>query len=98
MSGDRARLFHADVEYLRWRAACLETADTLLDSGLLTEAGTLLVTETVRELISWSARPILPDTKTAACRIADEHRARWRSRNGEPTRWGRATWIPSSTA
>lgn len=75
---DVASARRADVEYLRWRGACLAASATLLDSGLLTDAGRRLVDSIVSEMDGWPAGEVVPGSLDAARRFDLDHHVRWR--------------------
>lgn len=68
-----------DVEYLRWRTACLDVCRTLTDSGLLTKTGTLLVKNIRDEMSSWPANELVSGARVAAARCAADHYNQWHS-------------------
>jgi len=75
--------FHAEVEYVRWREACMAVVDTLRASQLLTRAGTQFVAALERVLHGWAADPVPAAAVTAADAEADRHHA---------SALGRASW------
>ncbi|WP_433187606.1 HEXXH motif domain-containing protein [Actinoallomurus sp. CA-150999] len=80
--GDVAMRAHAD--FARWRDASVLAARTLQGSGLLTPEGELFMTELTRTLSAWCHEPVPAAALDRARAAADEHRERWRRRNGEP--------------
>ncbi|WP_243725404.1 HEXXH motif domain-containing protein [Actinomadura rubrisoli] len=75
---DIARRAH--VEFARWRTATARTISTLLESGRLTGAGEVFVTEMGRTLKVWCAEPVPADAEVQAAKAADRHLTGWRER------------------
>src|SRR5262249_45660492 len=65
--------FRAEVEYVRWREACLAAAATLRTSQLLTRTGTRLVAALERCRHCRAAGPVPAAATTAAHAEADRH-------------------------
>jgi len=65
--------FRAEVEYVRWREACLAAAATLRASQLLTRTGTRFVAALERVMHGWAADPVPAAAITAAHAEADRH-------------------------
>jgi HEXXH motif-containing protein len=73
----------AHSEFARWRAAADLVTRTLLSSGRLTEEGTAFVTGMRRTLHGWADQQVPAAATALARRDEEDHRARWRHRNGE---------------
>ena len=56
---------------------------TLAASGQLTSAGRAFVSGMDRTLTRWEAEPVPEEALAAAHEANEEHRERWRQRNGE---------------
>ena len=73
----------AVTEFARWLSSVRLVVDTLCASGQLTSAGRTFVSGMDKTLTRWEAEPV-PTKALAAARDAnEEHRERWRQRNGE---------------
>jgi len=70
------------AEFARWLSAVRTVVDTLFTSGELTEAGRAFVSGIDRTLRRWEAEPVPADALAAARDANEEHRERWRQRNG----------------
>ncbi|CCH33647.1 HEXXH motif domain-containing protein [Actinosynnema sp. NPDC047251] len=70
----------AQTEYARWRAAALDTAETLLASEKLTATGHAFVTGMATVLRRWCAEPVHPEALALATAEAQAHRERWTAR------------------
>lgn len=73
----------AHAEFARWREAVRLVVRTLLASGRLTREGTAFVAGMSRTLRGWLDEPVPPSAAARARRDDEDHRARWRHRNGE---------------
>ena len=73
----------AHAEFARWRAATDLVTRTLLNCGRLTEDGTAFVSGMRRTLRGWADEPVPAAATAQARRDEEDHRARWRRRNGE---------------
>jgi HEXXH motif-containing protein len=78
-SGEAA--IRANAEFARWRAGARQVADTLLDSGALTEPGEVFVRRMARRLDEWAREPVPAEAAALAAGAADRHRSLWRERN-----------------
>ena len=72
----------AQIEFARWRDGAALVAETLLDSGLLTDAGQVFVGEMARVLDAWRREPVPHDALARARSKADGHLAQWQAKNG----------------
>ena len=83
----QSRLPHGEealAEFARWLSAVRHSRRyTLLTSGELTEAGRAFVSGIDRTLRRWEAEPVPAEALAAARDANEEHRERWRQRNGE---------------
>lgn len=77
-----ATAIRAHAEFARWRDAARQAAETMLGSGGLTRAGETFVAGMLRTLRIWSTEEVPSPAMSIAIRDAEEHRARWRRRNG----------------
>jgi HEXXH motif-containing protein len=73
----------ARAEFARWLSAVRTVVDTLFTSGELTHAGQAFVSGMDRTLSCWEAEPVPTEALAAAHDANEEHRERWRQRNGE---------------
>jgi uncharacterized protein len=71
------------AEFARWLSAVRTVVDTLLTSAELTKAGQAFVSGIDRTLRRWEAEPVPAQALAAARDANEEHRERWRQRNGE---------------
>lgn len=73
----------AHAEFARWREAVRLVVRTLQASGRLTPEGTAFVAGMWRTLRPWLEEPVPPPAAARARSDDEDHRARWRRRNGE---------------
>jgi len=72
----------AHAEFARWRAGAALVVETLRSSGHLTPAGLDFVHGMARTLRTWQDEPVPEEALALAREEADDHLARWRSKNG----------------
>ncbi|GAB2960374.1 HEXXH motif domain-containing protein [Micromonospora polyrhachis] len=70
-------LLRAQVEFARWREACREVADLLLETGRLSRVGRYVVGGARRTLAEWQGERLPTRAVAIARRLAEEHRARY---------------------
>jgi hypothetical protein len=71
------------AEFVRWLTAVRLVVDTLGMTGRLTGPGEVFVSGMDHTLRQWEIEPIPPSALAVAKRANEEHRERWRQRNGE---------------
>jgi HEXXH motif-containing protein len=76
-----AAISRASVEFVRWRTLVAQAADTLADSGVLTEEGRELVSALRAELSQWQNEGVPRPACSYAEDLGIDHRVRWRLRN-----------------
>lgn len=74
----------ADFEFARWRQQIRATAQTLLESGMLTDTGTTLVQDMAATAEHWRDLPVADEPRRLAERAVNDHWVRWRLRNRHP--------------
>jgi HEXXH motif-containing protein len=79
--------FQACTEFARWRSAVRLVVDTLTSSGRLTGPGMSFVSGMARTLQAYETELVSTAAVTVAQRAVDEHKTRWRRRNGDSDSW-----------
>jgi HEXXH motif-containing protein len=73
----------AMAEFARWRCAVRLVIDTLFECGRMTDPGMAFLSGMDLTLSRWEAEPLSAAALKAASQASEEHRERWRQRNGE---------------
>lgn len=73
----------ATAEFARWLGAVRLVIDTLLDCGRMTDPGMAFLSGMDVTLRRWEAERLPAAALNAASQASEEHRERWRQRNGE---------------
>jgi uncharacterized protein len=71
------------AEFARWRDAVALVVDTLIMSGGLSRSGEVFASGMRRTLRRWESEPVPASALARAQQASEEHRERWRGRNGE---------------
>lgn len=73
--------WHADVEFVKWRNACAQVADSLRGHPELTACGSVFVDGMINVLRSWQNDSIPAEAMAQADREMSEHRKKWDARH-----------------
>jgi HEXXH motif-containing protein len=74
----------ADFEFARWRHPVRAAARVLLESGTLTETGTVIARGMAATAERWCGLSVAEEPRQSAERAAADHRIRWRLRHCQP--------------